>query len=65
MLSKGQFDIGHIDLVEHKIDSRPVRQALRRHPVAYLPFIDEYVQEMQYNGIIEPRIGSEWSPTLC
>jgi len=41
-------------------DSRPVRQALRRHPVAYLPLIDDYVQEMQDSGIIEPRIGSEW-----
>ena len=49
--------------MEHKIEtnlSRPVRQALRRHPVAYLPQIDEYVQEMQDNGIVEPRIGSEW-----
>ena len=33
---------------------------MRRHPVAYLPLIDEYVQEMQDNGIIEPRIGSDW-----
>jgi len=41
-------------------ESRPVRQALRRHPVAYLPLIDDYVQEMQDNGIIEPRIVSEW-----
>jgi len=49
--------------LEHKIETnlnRPVRQALRRHPVAYLPQIDEYVQEMQDNGVVEPRIGSEW-----
>jgi len=31
-----------------------------RHPVAYLPLIDDYVQQMQDNGIVEPRIGSEW-----
>jgi len=63
VFSKGEFDIGRTDLVEHKIetpDSRPVRPALRRHPVAYLPLIHEYVQEMQDNGIIEPRVGSEW-----
>jgi len=49
--------------VDHKIetlDSRPVRQALWKHPVAYLPLIDEYGQGMQDNGITEPRTGSEW-----
>jgi len=60
---KGEFDIGWTHLVEHSaetLDNRPMRQALRRHPVAYLPLIDDYVQEMQDNGIIEPRMGSEW-----
>jgi len=57
---------GHIcrtQLVEHSIetlDSRPVCQALHQHPVAYLPLINNYAQEMQDNGIIEPRAGSEW-----
>ena len=63
VFSKGEFDIGRTHLVEHKIetnDSRPVRQALKRHLVAYLPLVDEHVQEMQDNGVIEPRIGSEW-----
>jgi len=63
VFSESEFDIGRTHLVEHKIetdDSRPVRQALRRHPVAYLPLIDEYVQGMQDSGIIEPRIESEW-----
>jgi len=63
VFSKGEFDIGRTHLVEHKIEtdgSRPVRQALRRHLIAYLPLIDEYVQEMQDNGIIKPRIGFEW-----
>jgi len=27
---------------------------------AFLPLIDNYVQKMQENGIVEPRIGSEW-----
>jgi len=63
VFSEGEVDIGWTHLVEHKIEtneSRLVRQALRRHPVAYLPLIDEYMQEIQDNGIIEPRIGSEW-----
>jgi len=61
VFSRGEFDIGRTHLLEHKIEtnlSRPVRQALRRHPVAYLPQIDD--QEMQDNGIVEPRIGSKW-----
>jgi len=63
VFSRGEFDIGRTHLLEHKIEtnlSTPVRQALRRHPVAYLPQNDEYLQEMQDNGIVEPRIGSEW-----
>jgi len=63
VFSRGEFDIGQTHLLEHRIETnlnRPVRQALRRHPVAYLPQIDEYVQEMQDNGVVEPRIGSEW-----
>jgi len=63
VFSRSEFDIGKTRLVQHSIetaDSRPVRQALRRHPIAYLPLIDDYVQQMQDNGIVEPRIGSEW-----
>jgi len=63
VFSKSEFDIGRTQFVEHSIetaDSRPVQQALHRHPVAYLPLFDEYVQQMQDNGIVEPRIGSEW-----
>ena len=68
VFSESEFDIGRTHLVEHKIetdDSKPVRQALRRHPVAYLPLIDEYVQGMQDSGIIEPRIGPNGSPISC
>ena len=36
-----------------------MRQTLRWQPVAYLPLIDDYVQEMQDHGIVEPRVGSE------
>lgn len=33
---------------------------LRRHLVAYLPQIDEYVQQLHDHGIVEPTIGREW-----
>jgi len=38
--SRSEFDLGRMHLVEHFIEisgSRPVQQALRRHPVAYFP----------------------------
>ena len=44
--------------------NKPVRQALRRHPVAYLPLIDDYVDSMVENGIVEPMPGSEWMANI-
>ena len=67
MFCKSEFNIGRTHLVEHSIettDNLLVCQALRRHPVAFLPLIDDYVQEMQNNGITEPRVGSEWVSTI-
>jgi len=60
--SRSEFDLGRTHLVEHSIEtvgSRPVRQALRRHPVSYLPQTNEYVQQLQDRGIVELRSGSE------
>jgi len=63
-----ELDVGHVQCLIDELptdlnetaDSKPVQQALRRHPVVYFPLIDKYVQQMQDNGIVEPRIGSEW-----
>jgi len=55
--------LGRTSLLEHRIDlkhDKPVHQALRRHLVAYLPLIDQYVEELVEHGIVEPRPGSEW-----
>jgi len=44
IFSESEFDLGRISLVEHAIDMAddlPVCLALRRHPVVYLPLIDE------------------------
>ena len=60
VFSKGEFDIGCTNLIQHRIDtadSRPVRQPLRRHPMAYLDAIDEYVEQLQQNDVIEPSCG--------
>jgi len=60
VFSKGEFDVGCTRLIEHHIDTgqhRPVRQALRRHPVAYLDSIDEYVEQLRKQDMIEPSAG--------
>jgi len=61
--SRSEYDLGLTDLMEHSIDTgnnKPVKQALRRHPVAYLPLIDKHVDEMLQHGIIKSVPGSEW-----
>ena len=63
VFSRSEFDLGCTSLLQHSIETRgkgPVRQGLRRHPMAYLPKIDEYVENMLENGIIRPMPGSEW-----
>jgi hypothetical protein len=46
--SQHDFDIGHTHLVEHTVDTgshRPIRQPLRRHPVAHLLITDTQIDE--------------------
>ena len=60
VFSSGEFDLGRTGLVKHHIntgDHRPFKQQLRRHPVAYLPVIDEEVRKMAANDVIEPAMG--------
>ena len=62
LFSKSEFDIGRTDLVQHRIDTgsnRPFRQPLRRHPMSYLPTIDQHVDEMLRHDIVEPA-ASPW-----
>jgi len=66
VFSKGEFDVGCARLIEHHIDTgqyRPVRQALRRHPVAYLDAIDEYVEQLREKDMIEPS-GGPWCSNI-
>jgi len=59
--------LGYTDLVEHTIDTgsaTPIRQTLRRQPVAYQRQIDEHVQKMLQTGVIVPST-SQWSSNVC
>jgi len=52
VFSRSEFDIGRTELVEHSIETAA-------HMHLMLPQINEYIQQMQDNGFIEPRLGSE------
>jgi hypothetical protein len=57
------FDIGRTHLVQHRIDigsHRPLRQPVRRHPLAHLDLIDAHVDQMLQQDIIEPE-ASPWA----
>ena len=60
VFSTSEFVLGRTNLVRHTIDTRtnrPFKQPLRRHPMAYLPVIDEHVDKMLVNDICEPSYG--------
>ena len=66
VFSKGEFDVGCTPVIEHHIDTgqhRPVRQALRRHPVAYLDAIDKHVEQLRQQDMIEPS-GRPWCSNI-
>ena len=66
VFSATEFDLGRTGMVKHTIDtgeSKPFKQQLRRHPMAYLPVIDEHVEKMASNGIVEPTI-SPWASNV-
>jgi len=53
-------------LVEHVIDTgdlKPIRQALRRQPLAHLDKIDKEVEQMCKYGFIEPA-ASPWASNI-
>ena len=66
VFSTSEFDLGRNNLVQHRIDTgtnRPFKQQLRRHPMAYLPVIDEHVDKMLANDICEPSF-SPWASNV-
>ena len=66
VFSKGEFDMGRTHLAEHYIDtgdSRPIRQGLRRHPIAHLEEIDRQVDELVTHDYVEPA-ASPWASNV-
>ena len=66
VFSTSEFDLGRTNLVKHIIHTginRLFKQQLRRHPMAYLPVIDEYVDKMLENEICEPSF-SPWASNV-
>jgi len=66
VFSYSEFDLGHTNIVSHEINTEqntPFRQPLRPQPRAYLPVIDNLVNEMQQQGVIEPS-QSDWASNI-
>lgn len=59
-------DLGCTDLIEHSIttiDDSPIRQSLRRQPMAYQDAIDEHTDLLLQQGVITPS-QSEWAANV-
>ena len=66
VFAKSSTDLGCTDIVEHHIDTqgaRPVKQALRKLPLAQQEAERVEVQKLLEHGIIEPSI-SPWSSPI-
>ena len=66
IFSSSEFDLGKVNIIPHTIDtgsSKPFKQQLRRHPVAYLQFIDDEVDKMLQHGIVEAT-SSPWASNV-
>ena len=66
IFSKDPYDMGRTTLVEHTIDTgnhRPIRQGLRRYPIAHLDVIDQQVNAMVRHDIVEPA-ASPWASNV-
>ena len=67
VLSVDDYDLGHTDILTHKIDTgsnRPVREPLRRQPPPYLQSIDDEVEIIMAADVIEPA-HSDWASNVC
>ena len=66
VFSKGEWDLGCVTAVKHKINTgnaAPARQELRRQPIAWQAEIDKQLQQMEDNGIIYP-VQSDWAANI-
>jgi len=66
IMSCNEYDIGCTPLIEHRLDTgdhRPIRQPLRRQPLAHQEIIDKQVEEMRRHVIIKPA-SSPWASNV-
>ena len=66
VFSSSDSDLGQTGIAQHYIDTgeaRPIRQTLRRQPMAHLPQIDTFTEDMLKTGVIEPS-NSPWASNL-
>ena len=66
VFSSSDGDLGRTDAVMHRIDTgnaKPVRQTLRRQPVALRAEIDQQLRQMEEQGVIYPS-QSEWASNI-
>jgi hypothetical protein len=64
IFARHEYDVGCTGLVQHKLQLKdaslpPVRETLRRHPIAYLDLIDREVGKLLSAGLVVP-CQSEW-----
>ncbi|KAH3799081.1 hypothetical protein DPMN_152684 [Dreissena polymorpha] len=55
--AKNEFDLGNFTAVEHCIDTReakPIRQTMRRTPVAFVTEEENHLKKMLDAGVIQP-----------
>jgi predicted aspartyl protease len=68
VFSRSDEDIGRTHLISHTIqtgDHPPIKESLRRHPQAYVPLIDKFVDDLLRRDLIEPARGSGWAMNLA
>ena len=62
VFAKNEYDLGNFTAVEHCIDtgeSKPIRQKMRRTPVAFVAEEENHLKKMLEAGVIQPS-NSEW-----
>lgn len=67
MFAKSTDDLGHTDLVQHRINTgtaAPTRQAPRRQPIGKRPVEKDEIERMLAKGVIEPSESSWASPVV-
>ena len=67
MFALQDSELGHTNLVEHKVDTGdhpPIKQPVRRIPFVYRDKIAKMVEEMEQTGVIQPSSSPWASPVV-